>query len=94
YNVAHLLGVTPSTVSRWASNSHTPHKSHTIRIDLLLNLVTKAAGGDRSALYTLSELAYENSNSWLKLGYEGYLIASQHEWALRFPGKPGQSQNQ
>ncbi|MCR4318539.1 MAG: hypothetical protein NUW37_19525 [Planctomycetes bacterium] len=94
YNVAHLLGVTPSTVGRWAADRHTPHKSHTIRIDILLNLADKAASGDRNALYALGELAYKNSHSWLRLGYEGYLIASQQDWTLRFPGNPGLSQNQ
>ncbi|MCR4315621.1 MAG: hypothetical protein NUW37_04635 [Planctomycetes bacterium] len=83
-HIAHLLSVSQATVSRWQMCLHVPHKSMQVRIDLLINILSKAAEGDKTALHVLAEIDYKNGNGWLRLGHRGYIIASQHEWALRF----------
>ena len=84
-SLASLLGVAPSTVSRWRSGEVQPRGKQMTCIDLLHRTVTRAASGDEKAKDLLGRLispAFVNAGL-LGLGLVGILIAIGLDWLLR-----------
>ncbi|MCR4315950.1 MAG: hypothetical protein NUW37_06310 [Planctomycetes bacterium] len=82
YNVAQLLAVTNPTVGRWIERVHYPHKRHLERIELLVNLLTRAVNGDADAAAIFREISKNQAPAWLAMGRDGFLFASGKGWAV------------
>ena len=83
YNVAQLLAVTNPTVGRWVERVHYPHKRHLVRIELLVNVLTRVTSGDADAMATFREISKNQAPAWLAMGRDGFLFASGKGWAVQ-----------
>ena len=82
YQIAKLLDVVPSTVSRWHSGASAPRGRQAESLDLLYNTVVKADTGNPEAYKILAALLGGVGAGLLGLGVGGVLIAAGLGWIL------------
>lgn len=82
HQVARLLGVAPSTVSRWASGESVPRGKQAEGLDLLYKTLSAADDGNTDAKRILGAVLGVAGAGLLGLGLGGILIASGLGWLL------------
>lgn len=80
--VARLLDVAPSTVSRWSSGETTPTARQQERLTLLYRTVCEAEKGNQDADQILGALLGAAGAGLLGLGMGGILIAAGLGWLM------------
>lgn len=82
HQVARLLGVAPSTVSRWAGGESTPRGKQAESLDLLYRTVVAADHGNPDAIKILGAVLGAAGAGLLGMGVGGVLIAAGLGWLL------------
>lgn len=82
YQVARLLGVSPSTVLRWAGGGVEPRRRQAEALDLLYRTVVRAEQDNQDAKRILGSLLAATGAGLLGLGLGGVLIAAGLGWIL------------
>lgn len=82
YQVAKMLNVSPSTVSRWENGESEPKGKNAEALNLLYKTIVEAEKGDDQANHILSSLLGAGAAGLLGLGLGGILIAAGLSWLL------------
>ena len=82
YQVANLLGVSPSTVLRWQNGQAVPQGKTAERLDLLYRTIVHAEKGNPEANKILASILSGAGAGLLGLGVGGILIAAGLAWIL------------
>lgn len=82
YQVARLLDVSPSTVTRWVAGTATPRGRQSEALDLLYNTVVQVNRGNEEADKILGALLGGLGAGLLGLGVGGILIAAGLGWVI------------
>ncbi|GEM_PF-6601632 len=83
--IARLLGVSPSTVTRWIANDTVPNRSQQEKLDLLFRTIVNADQGNEDAGRILGSLLGAAGAGLLGLGTGGILIAAGLGWLMSDP---------
>ena len=82
YQISRLLGVSPSTVSRWLAGTATPRGRQAQSLDFLYNTIVNVNRGNPEADKLLGALLGGVGAGLLGLGVGGVLIAAGLGWIL------------
>lgn len=88
--LARLLDVSPSTVSRWAAGDTHPTGKQNERLELLYRTICYAEGGNEDAKRILAALLAGTGARLLGLGLTGVVIAAGLAWLVS--GSPEQNE--